>query len=157
MVLESDTNSIVSAYAAFLRRQRWHWWCHLTFRRKPAYERANRVFMTWMNHLNRKTFGKNYHKRGQGLLWVRGTELQKRGARHFHALLSGCANLSIEAASADWKKMAGDSKISVYDEHKGAVFYIAKVYAGGRLGDLDFDGPWMRLPANSQTQSSALG
>jgi len=145
MLLEPDTNTIVSAYAAFLRRQRWDWWCHLTFRRSPSYERASQVFMTWLNHLNRKVYGKNYAKRGQGLQWVRGTELQKRGARHFHVLLSGCANLSIEDAVADWRKLAGDSKISVYDECQGAVFYVAKVYTGGRLGDLDFGGPWTLL------------
>ena len=152
-----SNTDIVIGYAAFLRRQRWSWWCHLTFRRSPSYERANRVFMTWLHHINRKTCGNNYYKRAQGLLWVRGTELQQRGARHFHALIAGCANLSIEDAVADWKKMAGDGKISTYDEHKGAVFYIAKVYAGGQRGDLDFGGPWTQLPANSQTQSSALG
>lgn len=129
----------------FIRQFDWSWWCTLTFKRRPAWERADSAFRCWMNKLNRKTFGRNYWRRpGQGLRWLRGVELQQRDAIHFHVLVAGDPNIHREEAVKLWKRLAGDAQIDVYDPTLGAAYYIVKEYA--TEGNLDLGGVWPTNP-----------
>jgi len=150
----ADANSLVAAYAAFIRRYDWDWWCHLTFAKAPPLDRALRTLGAWMNGLNKKTFGNGYAKRGQGVRWVRGTECQKTGAYHFHLLLAGCQEIHTDVGVKSWLKLAGDAKIQVYDQTGGAPTYIAKVY--GDSGALAFGGPWPPLDLSEISQLNAM-
>lgn len=52
------------------------------------------------------------------------------------------SRLSIDAATADWKKLAGDARIQPFNPKLGGCFYVAKVYGPGGRGELDFGGEW---------------
>ena len=133
----------VQAWGRFLHRFPWQWYCHLTFRRRVSADRAIMTFRHWMHGRNRKEFGNRYVERGhQGIRHVRGLEWQGRGAPHFHVLMLDCDKRSIEAAVADWRKLAGDGLILPYDHNQGGAFYVAKVYGPYGRADLDFGGEW---------------
>ena len=149
-----DAKPLVAAYAAFLCRYKWDWWCHLTFAKAPSRTRAFASVNAWLNGLNRKVFGKNYANRGQGIRWVRGTEFQKLGAYHFHMLLSGCQDIHTNVGVASWRKLAGDAKIMLYEQNRGAEQYIAKVYRVNSA--LDFGGSWTPLDLSEISQLSAM-
>ena len=135
---------LAAAAAHFIKRYEWGWWCTLTFRGNPSSDYANKLFRCWMHKLNRKTFGNNYYKRGEGLRWIRGTELQKREAVHFHVLVSSDAVPSRAEAKAYWVKLAGDAKVAEYDPSRGAAYYLVKEYAAN--GNIDLGGTWSCVP-----------
>jgi len=141
---EAETK-ILRAAGEFICQYDWNWWCTLTFRRTPTWERADSAFRRWMNTLNRKTFGRNYYRRpGDGLRWLRGVEFQQRDAIHFHVLVAGDLKVHREKAVKLWRKLAGDAQITVYDSTRGAAYYLVKKYATD--GNLDFGGVWLHLP-----------
>ena len=153
---ESTTRrELVAHYAAFINRLQWDWWAHLTFAKAPSRDRAYKAVGAWINGINRKVFGRNYYKRGQGVRWVRVAENQKTGSIHFHLLLAGCDDLHTDVGVASWLKLAGDAKVQVYDETlgSGAALYIAKRVEDG---DLDFGGPWPQLDLAEIRQLSAM-
>ena len=137
--------AIVRGAGDFIRRYEWNWWCTLTFRTEIAYDLAESTFRRWLNKLNRKTFGNNYYKRpGEGLQWLRGTELQQRGVIHFHVLIAGDPKVHPEEAAKMWLGLAGDAQITVYDSDLGAAYYIVKRYSAD--GNLDLGGVWPQSP-----------
>ncbi len=152
---EPDTTDQVGSYAEFINRYSWDWWCHLTFAKAPSRDRAFKSVAAWINGINRKVFGNNYYKRGQGVRLVCAAEHQKLGAYHFHLLIAGCEDLHTDIGVASWKRMAGDAKIQVYDDDlgAGAARYIAKRVAEG---DLEFLGPWSKLDLAEVNQLNAM-
>ena len=141
-----ERERLLGAAAEFVRRYDWDWWCHLTFKNPPPFERAESAFRCWMNALNRRTFGNNYYRRpNEGLRWLRGVELQQRDAVHFHALVAGGPKPTCDFATKLWRKLAGDAAITVYDPTRGAARYLVKEYADS--GNLELGGPWTHTPS----------
>lgn len=70
-------------------------------------------------------------------------ELQKRGAYHLHALLSGCPAINGKVASEHFEKKFGTSRWKIFKDGGGAAKYLGKylmkdvveLYIGS-------DGPW---------------
>ena len=138
-----DDAEIAGAWGRFLHRHPWSWYCHLTFRGSPSVEKALHTLRYWMHCLNAKQFGSHYARRGrQGIRHVRGLEHQRRGSPHFHLLMIETSRLSIDHATREWKRLAGDALIQPFDRSKGGAFYVAKVYGPGGTGALDFGGEW---------------
>jgi hypothetical protein len=84
------TRAIQDGWIEFAERlDPWHLFGHFTFVNYPRYDFADRMFRRFINRANKVIYGCNHRRRGQGLCWLRGTEYQKRGSLHFHALISG--------------------------------------------------------------------
>lgn len=133
---------LVSAWAGFIERQTWHWYCTLTFRRNVSIGWAHRRFRRWVHRINQRRFGRRYTGRGQGVPWLRSTEKQRRGAIHYHVLLGECPDLHVEEAKRDWLRLAGDAQIDQYRIGGGAAQYLAKRHAADGGGDVDMGGNW---------------
>jgi len=139
--MDSD---LTAAAADFIRQYEWNWWCSLTFMGCPSEPLAHKLFRCWINKLNRKTFGSNYYRRGEGLRWIRGSELQKRESIHFHVFIAGDPKPTCEEAQALWESLGGNAKVEAYDPTLDAAGYTVKQYAAE--GNIDLGGPWPCLP-----------
>ena len=161
MIDNADAAAAAPVYVEFIVRHKWDWFCHLTLPRPRSRDFSTNKVRAWINQLNRKIFGNNYWKRGQGVQWVRSTEQQERGAYHFHLLIAGCEDLDIDYAVERWARLSGDTlrlgysaKIQVYDASYGdkAADYLVKHNTDG---DLDFGGPWPQLDLAEINQLNA--
>lgn len=135
-------DGVARAWGRFLQQYPWTWYVHLTFRGRPSVAKALHTLRFWLHRCNRRQFGTHYTRYGTGIRHVRGREWQGRGSPHFHLLMIETSRLSIGAATADWKRLAGDALIQEFDRKKGGTFYVAKVYGPGGRGELDFGGEW---------------
>ena len=117
----------------------WQWYTTHTFRDQPHPESANKTFRKWLHMLNRKAFSVKYHKRGQGVVWLRGKEPHKlRETFHYHALIGGFNPMKVGSQFEwmdKWNKLAGFARIFPYERQKGARFYISKYVSKG--GEMD--------------------
>jgi hypothetical protein len=146
---------LADAWAEFLGRWPWCWFATLTFRYETHPEKAKKIFLHWINNLNRSIFGCRYTRRStEGVIWALALEYQRRDVVHFHALIGGIPESVSKAYWAHlWKKMAGHAKLLTYDPTKGARFYVSK---GGLI---DIGGPLenalalARGNANAKTSS----
>jgi len=130
------------AWLSFLSRWRWEWIAHLTFREDVHPEAADKVFRVWLSKLNRELFGKRWYKRGQGVVWVRGLERQRRGVIHFHSLLAGVGDARRLTWMDEWNKLAGFARIWPVASQRQAVQYVTKYVVKG--GEVDIGGPLVR-------------
>src|SRR4030042_3832435 len=80
---------IASVWSEFIKDWDWDLYGHFTFRDYPHPEAANKIWMKVIHEINRKSYGSRYWKRKQtdGIIWIRGTEYQRRGAIHYHSLM----------------------------------------------------------------------
>jgi len=148
-------NSLPEVWAHFLDKPEWQWaWFgHFTFRdvfnpytgiEHPVHpETAIKTWDKFIHILNRDIYGVKYWKRkNKGVVWARATELQIRGALHFHALI-GLIPASIRRLSYmdTWDSMAGFARIHEYIKGKGAEFYMSKSSYAWKKGEIDLGGP----------------
>jgi hypothetical protein len=71
------------------------------------------------------------------IIWVRGTELQRRGVLHFHVLIAGVAPIPAFAACRLWEHVGGGlARIYPYTSTLAGTFYLAK------STELDFSTDW---------------
>lgn len=141
----ADDSSVAAAWTEFLETHAWSYYITLTFRAPPSAQNAHRKFRRWLHRINRQRFGHNYYRYHSGVPWARSSEQQSRGALHYHALIGACPNLDVEAATADWKKLAGIARIRRYVPGGGAAGYLAKVYSRDGRGEIDVGGDWTKL------------
>ena len=141
-------------YAELLQRPEWgwDWFGHLTFRDEKHPEAAEKIFGKWVHDINRRVFGSRYWNRKDrdGVLWARGTEMQKRGVIHYHFLMSRISGEVKRLVMMDaWDKLAGFARIYPFEAAKGGETYVVKYAAKG--GEIEFGGPLSllhnRLPA----------
>lgn len=163
--------SLNEVWASFLDKPEWRWdlYGHFTFRdiRRPGEslphhvhpESANKTWMKFIHHINRKIYGVRYYKRPEdGVVWARGTELQIRGAIHYHALI-GCTSApgSQELRRLDlmdlWYDWAGIARIVQYEPGKGAEGYLSKSAYAWKRGEIDLGGP-LKARMNGITQNA---
>ena len=154
-----NIKSLPESWARFLDKPEWNWqwYGHLTFRDiinkydgKADHvhpESAVKTFDKWIHLLNRAAFGVRYWNRtGDGVVWARATELQNRGAIHFHCLI-GCIDKPdrAEIRRLDfmdlWWSMAGMARIYQYKPSHGAEFYLSKSCYAWKKGEIDLGGP----------------
>ena len=140
-----------AAWAELLTRWSWEWFCTLTFSNPRVHpERANKAFRVWLAIANRTLFGRRWHKRGEGVTWARGLELQQRGTIHFHVLVAGVADLRRLTMMDEWARLAGWARIRPVESQERVARYVAKYVAKG--GEIDLGGPGLVLEQECQTK-----
>jgi hypothetical protein len=133
----------------------WSWFGHFTFRDYPHPERADRTWKLFTHKLNRKIFGTRYwkHPHEKGITWARGSELQRRGAVHYHALLGRIPGDIDRFKYMDvWYDLGGISRIFPFEKSKGAEYYMSKNSYAWEKGEVDLGGPLMQysIPVGSK-------
>lgn len=130
----------------FLSEWPWSWFTTNTFRDEVHPEAADKTWGIWVHQLNRLIFGCRYYKRSaDGVIWARGSEYQRRGALHFHALIGRVPDWVRRLDWLDqWDELAGFARIEPYDASKGARFYLGKYVLKG--GEVDLGGPLTLSP-----------
>ena len=118
----------------------WEWWATLTFREPPVdrpgwtkigWGYSGRAWDKWIHELS-------LAKGLCSIQWVRGREYQHwRGVPHFHALITGVADLRRDEAWAWWFERYGLARILPYNPSLGAGYYLCK-YVVKELGDIQF-------------------
>jgi hypothetical protein len=131
---------LASAWALFLSRFTWQWFCTFTFREAPHPEAADKVFRVFTNELNRSIDGKRWaSKPDAGVYWVRALEWQKREVLHYHALMSHVCDLNAGARRLSWmdrwNELAGFAKIERPIGTAAVSNYVSKYVAKG--GEID--------------------
>ena len=118
----------------------WSWYGHFTFRGYPTPEYADKTWDKWIHALNRSIWGCHYwkHKDSKGVTWARGTELQRRGAIHYHAILGRIPDDITRFYWMDeWYKLGGTSNIFAYEHGRGAEYYMSKSTYAWKKGEID--------------------
>lgn len=147
---------IAAGYADLVKRydEQWDWFGTFTFEDDICKEVAGKIWKKFTHKINREVFGCRYYRRkGEGIIWVRGSEYQKRGYEkysgdieffnrpglHLHALLGKIPDRVRRLNYMDcWKELAGISRIQLYERGKGAEQYIAKNAYAFKKGEVDF-------------------
>jgi hypothetical protein len=121
----------------------WSVYGHFTFRDTPHPERCLKTWDLYVHKINRSMYGQRYYKHplDKGISWARGTELQKRGIVHFHALLGHMAcDPDMVFLKQTWFDLGGTYKIERYAKDKGAEFYMSKSCYAWKQGEVDLGG-----------------
>lgn len=139
--LRSQTpNTLKSSWAELLGRWSWEWFCTLTFVSDRVHpERADKCFRVWLAKVNHAAFGRHWRRRGKGVLWARGTEFQRRGSVHFHALLARVGSVRRLSMMDEWSRLAGWARIRPVARQDLVRKYVSKYVAKG--GEIDLGGP----------------
>ena len=136
----ASSSTLKASWAEFLGRWSWEWFCTLTFVSDRVHpERANKCFRVWLAKVNEAAFGRHWRRRGKGVLWARGTEFQRRGSVHFHALLARVGQARRLSMMDEWAKLAGWARIRPVTRQDLVRKYVAKYVAKG--GEIDLGGP----------------
>lgn len=127
------------AWATMLEKFNWQWYGHFTFRDYPHPETADRAWSRWVHRLNREIYGVHYWKdKTKGVYWARGTEYQKRGSLHYHAIVGGIPEYVHHMRYMDdWNISSGFSRIFKYEKKKGAEYYMSKSSYAWKNGEID--------------------
>jgi hypothetical protein len=147
-VADADRSDLADAWADYLGRWEWDWFCTLTFRGDAVHpEAADKRFRVWASKINRELYGPRWWKHGKGVWWVRAVEMQRRGVPHFHALLRGAGVDELRRLSwmDEWARLAGWARIEPPDDANAVRAYCAKYVAKG--GEIDLGGPLRARPA----------
>lgn len=120
----------------------WSWYGHFTFRDYPHPETACKTWDFFIHKLNRSIFGCRYYRRSQsGVTWARGTELQRRGVVHFHAILGRIPDEVKRMFWLDmWYALGGICRIVRYELNRGAEYYMSKSTYAWKRGEIDVSG-----------------
>jgi hypothetical protein len=145
-----DRAGLRDAWIALLGRWEWEWFCTFTFRDLVHPEAADKRFRVLISQANRVLYGHRWHKKGQGMRWVRALEYQKRDVIHYHALMAGVKDLRRLTWMDRWHELAGYARIEKIDTADAVVRYVSKYVVKG--GEIDLGGPLVRdeLPLFAQ-------
>lgn len=138
---QNQHESLPKVWGDFLAHWPWSWFTTNTFRNEVHPEAAGKTWNLWIHQLNRDIFGNRYWKRqGDGVIWARGEEYQRRGVIHFHALIGHIPSTVRRLDWMDrWNELAGFARVEAYDPAKGARYYLGKYVLKG--GQVDLGGP----------------
>jgi hypothetical protein len=129
----------------------WDWYVHLSFRPGRAKsgsihpERADGLFMQFIDRLNKEIFGRNYKRHSdRGVLVARATEIGGIGGLlHYHGLIG---RIPGRVRRLEWKEkwflISGIGRIYEYDPKQGGAAYLSKSAYAWKRGEIDFIGPW---------------
>lgn len=144
---------VSEAFTEFIRRYDplWDWYVHLSFRPGRARsgsvhpERADGLFMQFIDRLNKEIFGRNYKRHSdRGVLVARATEIGGIGGLlHYHGLIG---RIPERVRRLEWKErwfeISGIGRIFEYDRNLGGAAYLSKSAYAWKRGEIDFIGPW---------------
>jgi len=122
----------------FLRQWTWQWFCTFTFREIIHPEAAGKRFRLFISMVNQELYGPRWHKKGQGVKWVRALEQQRRGVIHHHALIAGVDDLRRLTWMDIWNELVGFSRIEPIRDDIAVRRYVSKYVVKG--GELDLGG-----------------
>jgi hypothetical protein len=135
----SDASALREAWVAFLACWTWDWFLHFTFREIVHPEAADKRFRLFISMVNRELYGPRWHKKGQGVKWVRALELQRHGVIHYHVLITGVDDLRRLMWMDIWNEPAGFARIEPIRDGTAVRRYVSKYVVKG--GELDLGGP----------------
>lgn len=134
--------SLTEAWATFLSRYHWDWFCTFTFRESRHPEAAAKAFRYFANELNKSIHGKHWQRRSDGgVYWVRALEWQRREVIHYHALMGDVEDLNAKARRLEWMDWwnhptrFGFAKIELPETRYAVANYCSKYVAKG--GEVD--------------------
>ena len=136
-----NCQAVQEAWIILLSRYRWDWFCSFTFRGEIVHpERAGKTFMVLVSKINRSLFGSRWHRRKEGIRWVRAMETQKRGVLHYHALIAGQGLQDLRRLTFmdEWDELAGYARIEPLRSSQAVYSYVSKYCVKG--GELDIGG-----------------
>ena len=135
-----NPEALKQAWVDFLGRWHWEWFCTLTFEKVNVHpERADKCFRVWVSTANRMLHGRSWSKRGAGVTWVRALEYQRRGAIHYHALVTDVGNLRRLTLMDRWHELAGFARVEAVKNQGWAGKYVAKYVV--KNCDIELGGP----------------
>jgi hypothetical protein len=134
-----DRQALRDAWIALLGRWEWEWFATFTFREPVHPEAADKKFRVLISQANRVLYGHRWHKKGEGIRWVRALEYQKCDVIHYHALMAGVQDLRRLTWMDKWYDMAGIARIEKIDAKDAVVRYVSKYVVKG--GEIDLGGP----------------
>jgi len=145
------------AWADFLARFDWTWFCTLTFRESVHPEKAAKLFHILMCMMSQKLYGRRYYKKNRYVRWVRAVEMQKRNVLHYHALIGGKGSPALKARQFEeaWWDLAGIARISAVESQGAALAYVSKYVSKG--GQIDFGGPISDLVDQANFPMESIG
>jgi hypothetical protein len=151
-----DRAGLRDGWIRLLERWEWEWFCTFTFRDLVHPEAADKRFRVLISQANRVLYGHRWHKKGEGICWVRALEYQKRDVIHYHALLAGVQDLRRLTWMDRWNELAGYARIEPIEAAAAVERYVTKYVVKG--GEIDMGGPLMPsvLPL-FDTAASRLG
>jgi len=128
------------AWAGFIARWGpWEWFATFTFEEYVHPERADKLFRLLVSQGNRTLYGPRWHRRDQGITWVRGLEYQRRQVIHYHAILKGVRGLRRMDWVDWWYERAGIARIYPVRVQEAVLRYVSKYVVKG--GEIDLGGP----------------
>ena len=122
------------SWTRWLAQYDWQWFATLTFREAVHPEAARKKFGRFIHGINRKLYGRKYHRVPNHIYWVVALEYQKRGVLHFHALLGADRDLNTQLRRKEqeerWNELAGFATIYPIDKRLTVVTrYVSKYVA----------------------------
>jgi hypothetical protein len=124
---------LIHAYADWLQKYNWTWFCTLTFKGAPPLKRADRLFRVWISEIKQSEGTKKFS-------WVRVTERGAFGDNiHFHALIGGLRDASKWRWMFRWEELAGEANILYYVPKLGGVQYMLKEARPGCDFDIEIE------------------
>jgi hypothetical protein len=152
-------HSLADTWGTFLEPYDWDWFCTLTFKDCTHPESAGKVYDNWIHALNRDAYGQGYWKdKTKGVFYARGTEWQRRGVIHYHALIGGIPDFVRISKYVNWWKahVAPQVTIDKYDRKKGGRFYMAKSAYTFKRGEIDCNDALVLESRQSRTCAKSL-
>lgn len=150
--------SIAENWGEFLGAYSWKWFTTLTFKDCTHPESAGKVFNNWIHRLNRDSYGQSYWKdKSKSVFWARGTEYQRRGVIHYHALVGGVPDFIRSSKYRDWwHEHVGLCKVEEYNPSLGGRYYMAKSAYTFKRGEIDVNEALVQEAQGSRTDAQAL-
>jgi hypothetical protein len=108
-------------------KQSYHW------------EQSGKVRRHWLNSLNKRLYGSNYNRRGEGLVSFFCFEYQARGTVHQHGIIAGdtLRGISRDELKAELQHLAsGFCKVELPKSRDRSIRYCVKYMA--KDGDVDY-------------------
>lgn len=141
---------IAEAYAGMLERERWQWFCTLTFAPEHRLntgamlpEKADKAFRWFIRRINETLYDTKgrWRRSHGGVIWARGTEVHANGRAHFHAVLAAPdqdlnASCQRYAWHELWFKEFGRNQIEQPLDQADVSRYVSKYVA--KEGEIDF-------------------
>jgi hypothetical protein len=168
------SDDIAGAYADLLQRERWQWFCTLTFAGEHRLstggmlpEKADKAFRWFLRRINESLYGNRWMRTPHGgVIWARGTEAHRNGRPHFHAVLAAPdrdlnTNLQRYAWHELWYREFGRNRIEQPFNQEEVAGYVSKYVT--KEGEIDFSHnfgkqmpPALEFPANRDDGSELL-